>query len=198
MSLPDYDEPITTSNGPEIIEYTENLMREAGLSPSKWRAELFQGKRALGRCSFKRGKFDPDRVIEGIIKISSPWYVTLGIDGMAELAPGEFERHALEDTIRHEIAHALCVEHDGRKHGKSHGHRWKHWARKVHAIPERCGKNLPSRLMASYKRICPSCDTVYKWLHQYSETKHNYFCTKCNAPRQDSFLTVVDNPEQIV
>lgn len=199
MILPDYDEPITTSDPKDILKYADLLMLEAGLDVlDKWNVEFFGGRRSLGRCEWKRHHYNEDLVKEGRIRLSRPWYVDLGIEGMMEFASEEFKRIALEDTIRHEIAHALSIERWGIKQGGGHGREWKQMAREVHAIPERCGNNLPSRLMASYKRRCSNCHTVYKWLYQYSDRRQHYHCTKCDAPPRKSQLEVVENEEKVL
>lgn len=198
MILPDYDTPITTDDPQEILDYTELLMAEAGLDMRKWEAEMFGGRRSLGLCRWAANGYDPDYVREGWIRISRPWYADLGISGMLKHAPGEFNKCALEDTIRHEIAHALCLERWGISEGRGHGRHWQEMARLVHAKPNACEGTLPQRLMASYKRRCSYCHKVYKWLYQYSSARTDYYCPTCDARPASSTLEIVENKEQVV
>ena len=82
------------------------------------------------------------------------------------LASGDWPE--IEDTLRHEVAHALCHEL-GEDDG--HGPNWKSWARLCGARPERCGPHdtwevhapaarRPSRPVRVFEVACPSCATT--------------------------------------
>ena len=85
----------------------EGIMREYGLD--RWTFRWDASKRRFGRC----------RHLHRVINLSKP-LVALN------------DRAAVEDTIRHEVAHALV----GRDHG--HDAAWKAMCRKVGARPVRC------------------------------------------------------------
>lgn len=68
-------------------------------------------------------------------------------------------RERVENTIRHEIAHALGPREDG------HGPNWKHNARRVGAVPVRCASKVDMDLVrptAKYEATCPQCKQIYK------------------------------------
>ena len=61
----------------------------------------------------------------------------------------------VEDTIRHEIAHALDVATRGRT---GHDAVWKAWAVRCGAAPARCYSGpLPTDAEAPYVCLCPAC-----------------------------------------
>jgi len=190
-----YDEPILTSDVSEIMEYVEYLIDESPLRlcGNRWTAEFFGGKRALGRCQYSHFA---DNVQEGKIQLSKPWFVDIGMETMLEHSAVGRER--LEDTIRHEIAHAISVERHGVEKGRGHNWRWKNAARQVHAKPERTAHGVPEQLVAHYKRQCSNCGTVYKWLFRYAERRKTYVCNRCNAPQEERRIEVVSNDQRIV
>jgi len=198
MILPDYDDPITTDDAEQIIYHAESLLKKSGLNTVTWTIEMFGGKRTLGSCWWQEGPNPGDPPKAGKIKISRPWYVDLGVGAMREQASGAFPAYVLEDTIRHEIAHAVSMERYGVQTGSGHGWRWKKVAEECHALPERCVDDLPERLMASYERVCSNCGHHKKWLYQYSEKKRSHYCTICDAAPIDSQLEVIENEQKVM
>jgi len=101
-----------------------------------WRFEIAATKNFVGRCFYRR------RVIEfSKYYLESPW-------------------HDIEDTLRHEIAHALVYIH----HGPSHGHDevWKHYARQLGADPKSCSADSVSTAKFNYEISCTSCGRSWK------------------------------------
>lgn len=102
-----------------------------------WHLQInMRAKRILGQCKYR------ERAI-----CLTGWYI--------ERNSKEF----VEDTILHEIAHALVGPNV-----KSHGKEWKYMARKLGARPFAC-KNVDMGLIPSkskYIATCKVCDKVYR------------------------------------
>ena len=138
-----------------ILQEAETLallhMEEWGIN-NKFTFEFEDCKSTLGRCHFLKKKIT-----------LSKWYAELN------------DEEEIEDTILHEIAHALAwINNKCRGHGKV----WKDWARKVGANPQRCGKSNLNHPENHYKYVdtC-SCGLTYK-RHRKSDFRQ-YRCPKC-------------------
>jgi predicted SprT family Zn-dependent metalloprotease len=108
-------------------------------------------KRSLGRCHYGRIK-----------KITlSKWYVE---NNKEEL---------VEDTILHEIAHALDYLERGYS---NHDAPWKKICVRIGARPERCSKNA-DKPKGHYKYSVTCCDKTYG-KHRMSRGR-TYSCPKC-------------------
>jgi predicted SprT family Zn-dependent metalloprotease len=93
----------------------------------------------------------------------------------------------VEDTIRHEIAHAIDVERRGRT---SHDAVWKRLAAACGASPERCAAvDLPADAAARYRATCPSCGAEHAFYRQPVLAKR---CAPCARSGEPSFLRVVE------
>ncbi len=80
----------------------------------------------------------------------------------------------LEDTVRHEIAHAMDYETRGRS---GHDAEWKAWARRCGARPERLHEDVSVDASAArYRGVCPSCGAEYPF---FRRPKHARACGKC-------------------
>ena len=92
----------------------------------------------------------------------------------------------VEDTVRHEIAHAIDVERRGRT---AHDRMWRAIARACGASPERCfAGDLPADPDAAYQATCPSCEARHA-LHR--QPVHPKRCAPCARAGRPSFLRVV-------
>jgi predicted SprT family Zn-dependent metalloprotease len=119
----------------QIQERAKELMDEYELHG--WRFEIASTKRAVGRCFFRR------RVIEfSKYYIESPW-------------------HDIENTLRHEIAHALVYIHHGEDE-PSHGRVWQAYAIAVGAAPKSCTADAVSNAKHNYAIKCTGCGRVWK------------------------------------
>ena len=129
-------------------------MEEHGLSNKHWNFEFEDCKRSLGRCHYNSRKIT-----------LSKWYVELN------------EEEDVEDTILHEIAHALTFLTYGRE-GKGHGVLWKQMCRKIGAKPNTTHQGILEYPNNHYKYedTC-SCNIVYK-KHRLSKNR-SYRCPKC-------------------
>tara|TARA_R100001594_G_scaffold147001_2_gene199297 strand:- start:881 stop:1321 length:441 start_codon:yes stop_codon:yes gene_type:complete len=108
-------------------------------------------KSTLGRCHYYKKKIT-----------LSKWYAELN------------EEREIEDTILHEIAHALAWTHDK---FKGHGKIWKDWAIKVGATPKACSKANLAQPKNHYKYQQTCCGATYK-RHRLRKNAR-YYCPKC-------------------
>ena len=119
-----------------------------------WKFEFENCKRSLGRCHYY------DRKIT-----LSEWYVKLN------------EESDVEDTILHEIAHALSWVRYGRE-GKGHGKLWKKVCIEIGATPQRVHKGIIEYPKQHFKYVdtC-GCGITYK-RHRLTSNR-GYRCPKC-------------------
>ena len=132
-------------------------MEDHRLFDECWHFEFESCKRTLGRCHYH------------VKKITlSKWYVELN------------EEDDVEDTILHEIAHALSFLRYGTK-GKGHGRLWKNVCKEIGARPERLHKGILEYPDNHYKYsdTC-GCDITYQRHRIRKNAK--YRCPKCNEP----------------
>lgn len=99
----------------------------------------------------------------------------------------------VEDTVRHEIAHALDHElHPNRRGRRAHDRTWKALARRCGATPERCfDGDIPDDPSAPYVATCLSCSTTRDL---YREPVRAHLCPTCSRPRRPSYLRVTHRP----
>lgn len=127
----------TTADLAFLEELALSYMEEYGLLDEGWKLKWDTAKNRAGVCNFTR------KVI-GLSKF------------VATYRPFE----ETEDTILHEIAHALVGPRAG------HGPIWKAKAAEIGARPEACfdpGDDLPK---GKYEAVCPACgkrELAYRW-----------------------------------
>ena len=81
---------------------------------------------------------------------------------------------AIEDTLLHEIAHALAGEAAG------HGPRWRRICRQIGATPQRTGEaQMPA---GKWVAACPSCGHEYQ-RHRRPPSGYRYACRACGHER---------------
>ena len=120
------------------------LIREFGLLP-KWRFEFDDAKKRFGCCH--RSEF----------KITLSRELVLRND-----------REQVEDTIRHEIAHALCEPRQG------HGEAWKEMCSFTGANPERCYDHEEvDAPQGDWSAKCNGCGRMH---HKFRRPKRDLFC----------------------
>ena len=81
-------------------------------------------------------------------------------------------RTDVENTILHEIAHALVGPRNG------HNNVWKAMALKIGARPERCYHNNIIMPKGRYEAKCNNCQRHFHF-HRKLKNFHNRYCTKC-------------------
>ena len=107
-------------------------MKEFGIA-STWRFEFDNARRRFGCCHRH----------QNLITLSREIVLRNGIE-------------QVEDTIRHEIAHALCPPKEG------HGYVWKQMCEKVGANPERCyDSELVDAPEGDWRATCGVCGKVH-------------------------------------
>jgi predicted SprT family Zn-dependent metalloprotease len=104
-------------------------MREHGLDD--WSFEIGNHKTSLGVCDYRNKK-----IVLSQHFLGNPWT-------------------QIEDTILHEIAHALAG------HEAGHGMLWKITAARIGATPRACASNAVNTAKAPYFLQCPDCKR--KW-----------------------------------
>ena len=134
-------------------------MEEHGLFDKLWHFDFESCKRSLGRCHYHAKKIT-----------LSKWYVELN------------DEDDVEDTILHEIAHALAFMRYGTK-GKGHGRLWKNVCKEIGARPERLHKGVLEYPDNHHKYVddC-ACGITYK---RHRKSRGNYHCPKCKQPLYD-------------
>jgi len=146
---------VTAERKKLLVWLTGELMKEWGLTEKGWYFRWDNRKTSFGRCSLR----------EKCISLS------------LYLLPTISDEEA-EDTIRHEIAHALDFHDRGTS---DHSWKWKAWAVKVGAKPERCGhatEHDVKEAMAyksKYRLECPNGHVR----PSHKRTRRSKSCGKC-------------------
>jgi len=139
-------------------ERAEDYMRIHGLTDEGWSFKWGRGKNLFGLCQYTTKTISLSRVL-------------------TELN----DEDAVDDTILHEIAHALA----GSKAG--HGTEWKRMCLRIGAKPERVFDNIESP-EGKYTLECPNCG-VQKSRHRKPK-RYGVACSDCcnkyNRGRYDS------------
>ena len=141
------------------------------------------GRELLGEPLQSRGwtfGFDRARTRLGVCRIRDK-RITLSSHLSRTLPPSE-----VEDTVRHEIAHAIDAERRGRS---NHDRTWKAVARACGANPVRCySGSLPDDPAAPYVGTCPTCGATHD---RYRQPAGALRCRPCTAVGRPSYLRVV-------
>lgn len=132
-----------------VREHAISLMRQFGLRENEWSFQFMKAQTRFGECWFPG-------LYQGYIKLSSP---------ICERATWE----EIDDTIRHEIAHALAGEKAG------HGPVWKEACKVTGAKPNRCGSSS-IRSTGRWQGSC-GCQTHYRFRRPHKAKIYN--CLKC-------------------
>lgn len=149
----------------ETRQLAHKLMTEYGLIEQGWTFQFSNKKTALGTCSYD------DKTI-----VFSKHFLASSMD-------------SIEDTIRHEIAHALV----GPNHG--HDHVWRMKCIEIGANPMRTAQHGDGHAFNgnyNYLLICESCESrdgkTRRWRrHRMKQSMWSAECPYCNEP-----LTIVD------
>jgi|TARA_R110000851_G_scaffold63075_2_gene144394 predicted SprT family Zn-dependent metalloprotease len=134
----------------------KNLLEEWGLKSKGWTFCWNSRKRSFGVCS--------------------PRLKTIALSDY--LLP-TINNDSAEDTIRHELAHALDVEERGTS---DHSWKWKQWAIKVGADPTRTKSHdntEASEELASQSKYTLVCKKGHK-SPSHKKRKRSVSCSRCN------------------
>lgn len=150
----------------EIQEFAARKMSEWGLIDKSWTFGWNTRRSSFGVCRLRKRR----------IEISSFLFSTIS-------------KEEQEDTVLHEIAHALDFESRGRS---CHDLIWKMWARKVGAKPERCksmdeAEEARKSLKCKYTLRCPNGHEFHR--HRY--LRRELSCPTCNPLRYDERYKLV-------
>lgn len=129
------------------------LLKEHGLAEKGWTFDISYGKRQVGWCDYEEKK-----IAHSIYFIQD--------------TPME----EIENTIRHEIAHAL-VGPDV----KSHGPEWKFKAIEVGARPEACTSQAINSARPNYRIRCANCNRLLGERHRRKRSKRKMYSLCCHA-----------------
>ena len=129
-------------------------MDNHGLIEDLWYFEFENCKTTLGRCHYTENKIT-----------LSKWFVELN------------EEVDVEDTILHEIAHALSWIRHGET-GRGHGILWKRICVEIGAVPRACSKYKLNQPKNHFKYSEHCCGSTYK-RHRLRKNA-TYHCPKCN------------------
>lgn len=134
-------------------DLAHELMAEFGLLQKGWRFAWMSTKRLLGQCQY--GSME--------IKLSGP-YTDLNTASH------------VEQTIRHEIAHALAG------YGAAHGPDWVSMAYQCGVInpASKCKDDDLVMPKGRYQATCETCDTVYS-MHKRGRNMDQKYCGKCRT-----------------
>lgn len=134
----------------EAEQLAKQLLAEYELD--EWTFRFDHAKRRFGQCDYRRK----------VISLSKHLTALNG-------------RDEVEETIRHEIAHALAGPH------AKHGPDWKRECIRVGAKPERCYDAIAIEApQHNYEGHCPNCGLlVSKRIRLKEATKRNIVCGPC-------------------
>jgi predicted SprT family Zn-dependent metalloprotease len=154
-------------------DLANKLLKEFGLTDKGWTFKFDKAVTRFGYCQFK------------CKRISLSKKLTIKND-----------RGQVENTIRHEIAHALDVEDRGTS---DHSSKWKSWARYAGAEPERCySEEEVETVKPKYYHVCPNCNNAYARYKRQRKIKLQS-CGECSKSSYDVRYVLIPNvsPEQL-
>lgn len=144
----------------EIQQFAASKMSEWGLTLKGWTFGWNTRRSSFGLCRLRHKR----------IELSSFLFSTIS-------------RVEQEDTVLHEIAHALDFEQRGRS---AHDRIWKMWACRVGAKPERCksmdaAEEARKAIKCKYTLRCPNGHEF----HRHRFLRREVSCPTCNPNRYD-------------
>jgi len=155
-------------------QLAKRLMAEFGLTAKGWTFRWDDAERRFGCChhgvAFTRIGHFPVQKHEPFISMSRS--MTL----LNEAAK-------VEDTIRHEIAHALCKPQKGVHHGED----WKRMCAVTGARPVRCYSHADTVVVKQdWSATCGGCGTIY-YKKKQPRAYHTFNCPECKRKRPFRF-----------
>lgn len=123
-----------------------------GLTALGWTFEMSSSQRRLGVCKYRPKRIEFSTHYEHI-----PW-------------------DEIEDTLLHEIAHALV----GPRHG--HDQTWKQKCREIGAKPTRLAdESIESAAEPNYEIVCTGCGQSFKRYRLRPALLNRYHCSECGG-----------------
>lgn len=159
------------SSKADIEEFAQEKLAQWGLTPKGWSFGWHTKRSAFGTCNIKHKT----------VKLSLFLFDSIS-------------REEQQDTVLHEIAHALDFETRGRS---DHSVHWRVWAVRVGAKPERCKtiedpqKQAEVASRSKYTMRCPAGHEFQR--HRIMRQKAS--CPTCNPTRFDErfMLMMIQN-----
>lgn len=157
----------------QLRQRATELMTHHGLIKRGWTFHVdFRTKaRRLGQCRFFKKQI-------GI----SAWY--------AETSPDAI----VEDTLKHEIAHAIAHIEFG---SVGHDAAWRAMCKRVGADPIRIKLSQQITLRGRWVANCPNCKTKYTRPQPPGAHRH-YYCPHCPPGHPNTTLTFKDDKPELV
>lgn len=146
-------------NPTDVERRTLELMTQYGLTALGWRFQWDRAKKRFGLCSHRRRVISLSR---HLVRINTP--------------------EETEDTIRHEIAHALVGT------GQGHNWRWRLKARELGARPQRCASGNAKTIPGHWVATCVGCGTEFN--RHKRPPKRRLSCGKCSHRFDERFVLV--------
>ena len=148
-------------------ELALDLMQEHRLIEKGWTFHFDNAKTRFGLC----------------------WYGKKRIQLSKILVNAELNEGVVENTILHEIAHALDCLKRGRS---SHDYKWRRLARSIGCDGNRCGDYLTSspKLLPKpkWKITCPVCKTEF--FRHLNRSNKQQSCGKCSSRWDERFILI--------
>ncbi len=153
LSLPSNDTMMRT------FVRANKLLDQHNLTSQGWTFEFNNTKQIMGQCCYSKKK-----IYFSLNFLSNSW-------------------EEIEDTLLHEVAHALAP-------GEGHNYIWKTIARSIGANPTRCYDSATVKSAAKYNYVmeCPQC--LQKW-YRYRMRQRNFRseCPQCRVKIEITALT---------
>lgn len=135
------------------------LMTEHGLSYDGWYFKFTHGRKQAGICVWDKSQYNE-----------------VGYIGLSKYLIPHMTDEAIEDTILHEIAHAMV----GYEHG--HNHVWQRQARAIGCNGQRCyeiDELIDHEALATKSKYTLTCPTCGRKSAAHRKLKRSKACGKC-------------------
>jgi predicted SprT family Zn-dependent metalloprotease len=151
----DNDHPVAIhhSRKVELEKEARELMDAHGLED--WAFRISTTATSLGMCYFQ------EKVIE-----FSEWFI-------------HESDEQIDDTLRHEIAHALSYKRYGARDGTKHNYLWKMICREIGANPERIAHGAVSAKPYNYVVYCSRCGKLVARKYRIKKAFRYHYTSKC-------------------
>ena len=132
----------------DAVTLAELHMEAHGLIQQGWHFQFDAARRRFGQCNYSKRTIKLSRALTLLN-----------------------EEETVEQTILHEVAHALCSPWDG------HGPQWVRMARSIGCTGSRCyDSSQVVQPPAPYKAVCATCGTVHR---AYKRRTRATACSAC-------------------